>query len=384
MLISSQCVEGIEELTIEESLHSTHRVEIAAYIEKLTTTTGEGRRRTRAQWLTPNTSWATICVLSETLGKGRARDEQEADVLYCTAADFVVHARAGKLFRKPLVIKEKFADHGMHTVELFLTLLQESCSQSGLDVQTINTKEKVPMEIDALVDLARRPSSVEHGLAVTNLLNLTKAHRPLFTMLPRFRVLETLSERLQGNAGTKMESVAVDSSWHVGFNNLALSGAFSGPEVNALCGIWLRNLEGIKYWMIISEASMASEWEAFKDKGDEWLPGGRERLIVLEKDDVLLVPPGLRVVHAVHSPVTCLTEGGMLWDEVSILETLRTIAWTRESGVMTNEDMSHRLPRIINNLKRLVRARANKLRGSQGNFGALGVYVRGTILRSNV
>ncbi|KAK6402843.1 hypothetical protein LTR81_022164, partial [Elasticomyces elasticus] len=110
---------------------------------------------------------------------------------------------------------------------------------------------------------------------------------------------------------------------------------------------------------------MASEWEAFKNEDGNWLPGGRERLIVLEEDDVLLIPPGLRVVHAVHSPVSCLMEGGILWDELSVLETLRSVAWTRENGVRTNNDMDHQLPRIVNNLKRLVRAHTDKFTAIQ-------------------
>ncbi|KAK3612787.1 hypothetical protein LTR56_028240, partial [Elasticomyces elasticus] len=141
---------------------------------------------------------------------------------------------------------------------------------------------------------------------------------------------------------------------------------------------------------------MASEWEAFKNEDDNWFPGGRERLIVLEEDDVLLIPPGLRVVHAVHSPVSYLTEGGMLWDEMSVLETLHSIAWTRENGVITNKDMDHQLPRIVNNLKRLVRARTDKFTATRSStqflesrkcdagFRALGVYMRTTILRSIV
>ncbi|KAK3613436.1 hypothetical protein LTR56_027889 [Elasticomyces elasticus] len=357
---------------------------LATYMDMLAATAAQGDRRTRARWLTPNTSWATIWALGETLGKGRARDEQEADVIYCTAAVFILHARAGKLFSKLLVIKEDFTDRGMHTIELFLTLLEESCSQSWLDVRRINTKEAVPIRTDALADLARRPSCLEHGLTVPNLPNFTKAHRPLFTILPRFRLLETLTGRLQGNVGEKTESFAFDPIPHLGFNDLGLSGAFSGPQMNAVCGTWLRNLEGVKYWMIVPEAAMASEWEAFKNEGDNWLPGGRERLIVLEEDDVLLIPPGLRVVHAVHSPVSCLMEGGMFCDELSVLETLRSIAWTRENGVITNKDMAYQLPRIMNNLKRLVRARTDKFRGTQSSFRALGVYMRTAILRSIV
>ncbi|KAK3618746.1 hypothetical protein LTR56_024449 [Elasticomyces elasticus] len=393
LLVSSPLIESVEEPSLEGRLHSTHRMNIATYMDMLAATAAEGHRRTRAQWLTPNTSWAAIWALYETLAKGRARDEQEADVLYCTAADFISHAKAGKLFSKPLVIKEDFTDRGMHTIELFLTLLEESCSQSWLDARSVNTKEAAPIRTDALADLARHPSCVEHGLTVPNLLNFTEAHRPLFTMLPRFRLLSTLTERLPGNFGVNTDSFAVDPIWHVGFNKLGLSGAFSGHQMNTVCGTWLRNLEGVKYWMIVPEAAMASEWEAFKNEDDNWFPGGRERLIVLEEDDVLLIPPGLRVVHAVHSPVSCLMEGGMLWDELSVLETLRSVAWTRENGMRTNNDMDHQLPRIVNDLKRLVRARADKFTATHSSrqslqeiesFRALRLYMRTAILRSIV
>ncbi|KAK3633486.1 hypothetical protein LTR22_020106 [Elasticomyces elasticus] len=335
-------------------------------MRKLIAAGEEDQRLTPAHWLTPNTSWAKVYVLSETLGKGRAHSEQEADVLYCTAADFISYARAGKLFSKPLIIKEQFRDRGMHTVEQLLTLLQESCSQSSLDVRRMDMEEAAPMRTDALAEIAGCSSGVEDGWTALNLLNLTKAHRPLFTMLPRFRLLETLTERLQGSVETKKSSTPSDISLHVGFTNLATSGAFSGPQVNGLCGTWVRNLEGLKYWMIVSEAAMMSEWEAFATDGDKWLPDGRERLIVLEEDDVLLMPPGSPIVYAVHTPVSCLMEGGLLWDELSVLETLRFIAWARENRVKLNGDMAHRLPRITSDLKRLVRARTVKIRSTQG------------------
>ncbi|KAK4903961.1 hypothetical protein LTR49_026500 [Elasticomyces elasticus] len=367
LLVSSHLMASVDGLSLEERLHSTHRMNIATYVTMLASTATKGQSRTRAQWLTPNTSWAAIWAFSETLGKGRAHDEQEADVIYSTAADFILHARAGKVFSKPLVIKEDFTDRGMHTIELFLTLLEGSCSQSWLDVRRINTKEAASISTHALADFARRPSCVDHGLTVPNLLNLTKAHRPLFTMLPRFRLLETLTERLQGDVGEKTEAFAVNPVPHLGFNDLGLSGAFSGPQVSAACGTWFRNLEGIKYWMIVPETAMASEWGAFKNEGDTWAPGGKERLIVLEEDDVLLIPPGLRAVLAVHSPVSCLMEGGMLWDELSVLEILRSVAWTRENEVITNKAMTYQLPRIVNDLKRMVCARTDRFRGTQSD-----------------
>ncbi|KAK3614169.1 hypothetical protein LTR56_027426 [Elasticomyces elasticus] len=144
-------------------------------------------------------------------------------------------------------------------------------------------------------------------------------------MLPRFRLLKTLIERLQGNVGTKKTSAPSDISLHVGFNNL-LRRARSGLQVNGLCGTWVRNLEGLNYWMIVSEVAMASDWEAVATEGDNWLPGERERLIILEEDDVMLMPPDSPIVHAVHTPVSYWMEGGLLWDEFSILETLRFTA----------------------------------------------------------
>ncbi|KAK3622742.1 hypothetical protein LTR22_024676 [Elasticomyces elasticus] len=141
--------------------------------------------------------------------------------------------------------------------------------------------------------------------------------------------------------------------------------------MNAVCGTWFCNLEGVEYWMIVPEAAIASGWEVFKHEGDNWLTGGRERLIVSKKDDVLLIPPGLPVVYVVYSPVSCLMEGGMLWDELSVLETLRSIAWTREDGVATNKDMAYQLPRMMKILKRLVYARTDKSTGTQSSTQCL-------------
>ncbi|KAK3613785.1 hypothetical protein LTR56_023923 [Elasticomyces elasticus] len=301
-------------------------MDIATYRGELAVAGEEAQRRSRSQWLTTNTLWATIWALSKTLGKPRARDKLKADVLYCTAADFILHVRAGKLFSKLLVIKEIFANSGMH-------------SRAVLDV--------APGVV--LTSLGRCSQAAVHHAAETS-------------------TAEELDRRLQGNVGTNKEPIALYAIWHIDFNNLTFSGAVSGSQLNVVCGMWPRNLEGMKYWMMVSEAAMASEWKAFMNDGDDWLPGGRERLVVLEEDDILLIPPGVRLVHATLSSVSCLTEGGMVWDELSTLETLCSIAWTRESGVMSNEDIAHLLPCMIPNLKRQIHARTDKIWGTQGSI----------------
>ncbi|KAH7124448.1 hypothetical protein EDB81DRAFT_624007, partial [Dactylonectria macrodidyma] len=61
--------------------------------------------------------------------------------------------------------------------------------------------------------------------------------------------------------------------------------------------------------------------------------------IVLEQDDVLLMPPGLRVVRATSAPEPCLMEGGMLWDECSIPEILEGLLWVVDNRAYTDDSI---------------------------------------------
>jgi hypothetical protein len=368
LLIASDPIQvDTPELRIEERLHNKHRAQLVAYAETLTElNTLDGRPSTRAQWLTSKTQWASVWSANEALGRGSASCEAQADVLYYTAADFVAAAASGTAFRKPLVIKEQFADRGMHTFAQYLSLLQDSCSRSCVDVRRTDSKTAAPMGVERFVQLARGPpASPADGSNALNLGNLSKAHRPLFTMLPRFRLLETLTASLQPSVGKRTHSTAVDVDSCFAFNILGLPGAFSGAHVDALCGTWVRALDGVKYWMIVPERNMASQWDALMEQGDDWLPRGQERLIVLEEDDVLLMPPGLRVVHAVHTPVSCLMEGGMLWDDLNVPEILRSVLWVCKNQLATNESIARQLPRTIADLRRLVHARVDRFRGMQ-------------------
>jgi hypothetical protein len=182
----------------------------------------------------------------------------------------------------------------------------------------------------------------------------------MFTRLRRYRLLETLSEAdVRGGPGKRIfrggRSAPFDVSDSLSFNILGLEGAFSGPHMDALGGTWVRNLCGIKFWMVVREAEMSSaDWADFYQSGSNWDPSGKERLIVLEPDDVLFMPPGLRIIHAVHTPQSSLMEGGMLWDELNLLETLSVLRDIGHHQTATNEPIPFQLPRIIVQLKELV------------------------------
>ena len=204
------------------------------------------------------------------------------------------------------------------------------------------------------ITTARSPQKSSNGLNARNLRNITKAHRPLFTLLPRFRLLETLAERVASDLEKLSEAKPQDVVSCIGFNTLSLEGAFLGAHVDSLSGTWVRILDGVQYWMIIPPDEMEHNWEDFVIHGDDWLPYGSERLIVLEQDDVLLLPPGSRIVHAVHSPTRCLVQGGMLWDELNLIDTLTSVHWICKHQMASQEGIARHLPRIVMELEKLV------------------------------
>lgn len=372
--ISSTPLRSESRLSLEEELHTRYYSDLQEYVSRLHGELIEGQRQTRAQWLTPSTSMATIWSSSECLGHGRAFIENQADVLYYTAADFVDCAHAGKVFRKPVVVKEIFMDHGMHTISQFLALLQDCSSQAALEFRSLGHEELFSIKSDHLAHLAVSAIGTDEGLHAPNLRNLTKSHRPLFTMLPRFRLLETLVEGLNCSEQEQTENFSFGLRACAGFNTIDLSGAFSGARVDALYGTWLRNLEGAKYCMIVPESEMLSEWDAFAEEGDKWVPNGKERLIILEEDDILLMPPGLQVLHAAHSPINCLMEGGILWDALTVLDILRSILWVCRNHVALKEVIPSQLPRTIDNLRQLVLGQPEKFCGDQSETAFLGTF----------
>lgn len=136
------------------------------------------------------------------------------------------------------------------------------------------------------------------------------------------------------------------------FDIFGLSGAFSGAHLDFLGGTWLRNLFGVKVWMIVPQHLMTEEdWSAFGRDGDSWDPKEKSRAIILQPGDVFFMPPGVRVIHAVHTLDTCLMNGGVLWDDKTITPTLHTLEWIGRHQAATNEAIPHQLNQILSELE---------------------------------
>jgi hypothetical protein len=321
---------------LEETLHNKHHELLVAYLEVLSRRTAietiGSQRWIRGQWLTSKTKWAKVWTPPNTdLPSGTASRECDAEILYYTSHDFVRASQGGMKFLKPVVIKERFSDVGMHTCRGFAAILRDTTRNSEIEVTSLNLESTETIELKTFIELLQESGGSDLGLSAQTSRDIAKAHRPLFTLIPRYRLLECLTERTQTTCPRKqMNPVVATSEDTINFNVVSLPGSFAGAQVNAFGGTWIRNLQGIKLWMIIPEKEMQSEWEAFAESGDKWLPSGRERLVVLEEDDVIFMPSGLLAVHAVHYPTTSLMQGELFWDELTLTPTLQAIDWMKK------------------------------------------------------
>jgi hypothetical protein len=309
--------------TMEEIIKTRHHGLLEGYAKKLMDEacywSASQRQKSRAQWFNSYTKWASIWTHSNgSLPRGSAISAREAEVHYFTWDEFIVAARNGQIFDKPVVVKEKFMDSGMHTIDGVASQLRDVPNNAFIDVRKLDDLQPTSILVGDFIS-GIRTMRLE-GIDAPNLPNVTKCHQPLFTMLPRFRLLQSLIRRTEGRTfGGRIVSTPVDVASCTSFSILGFEGSFSGPHLDSLCGTWMRNLSGAKFWTIVPQKDMESHWDSFTMSGCNWDPSGKQRLLLLEQDDVLLLPPGLRVVHAVHSPVNCLMEGGMLWDKRNIV-----------------------------------------------------------------
>ncbi|KAI4264858.1 MAG: hypothetical protein L6R42_000063 [Xanthoria sp. 1 TBL-2021] len=357
-------------LTVEEALHNRYRDMITSYVEKIASETkraGVGEQpKLRAQWLSPATRWASVWTQPESgLPRGRARSSSEADVLYLTSDELTTALQKGRIFRKPLVVKEKFSDSGMHTLHTLACLLQNALIDPILDVRRLENDKPETISIDTLLKNMRIDCHEGDG-STLNLRNITRSHRPLLTMLPRFRLLDSLVERARdGDPSKHIMSAAVNRASCISFNTLSFTGAFSGAHLDAMGGMWMRNLNGVQFWTMVPEEDMGPEWETFAKVGRKWVPNGKHKFLILEQDDALLIPPGLRVVHAMHSPTKGLMEEGILWDGLNVVQILHSIYWVFKHQVTRDETITTQSPRLIAELEALVKHQPDQFLGDR-------------------
>jgi hypothetical protein len=317
----------------------------------------------KVNWL-ENTRWANVYDASTNTSPALAFP-LNVDVWYMQWETFLKRADAGEAFSKPVVIKQKFQDSGMHQPQNYLALLKERYPYQAIDVQDSKTGGWQKMKIQdfwaARSENDRNPRKLAEMANVINLRKIANADAPLLTRLKRFRLLETLIERASNlTPGKRSCREANAISDCLGFDLLGSEGAFTRPHVDALMGTWIRCLSGAKAW-IFAPSMSGKDWHDFTQEGPSWSPAEKGRVVVLEKDDVLLMPPGMRVLHTVFTLEPSLMEGGMLWDECNIPSLLDELLWVLQNQICTNEAIAYQLPSIIDALEGWVQENSIRL-----------------------
>ncbi|RYO39060.1 hypothetical protein AA0113_g11235 [Alternaria arborescens] len=354
-------------ITIENGLHNRYGQMLWNYIQQLSdeAVPGYAKRRARSQWLTQDIRLARIWSISQPRGMllGSAASKVDCDILYCSVYDMLEAARSGEVFQKPVVIKELFSDAGMHNYERFLSLLEDAFnSEEQAEVRCINIEEPMCEALGQFAAYLRSHPKDTNGFWMSTSCSVASCHRPFFTMLTRFRLLESVPAGLHDNR-FNLASPPLAMTMSVNSNTISFPGSFSGAYVNTAAGSWQRNLSGIQLWVFVPEEAVdPSDFAGLANREDDWLPLGRQRLVVLKENDVLFVPPGLRLVQVWHTPVTCLTEQGLLWNDLSVLPIIESILVGHEHQAAHEGRNSQQLSRMIRNLDCLIREQLDRFR----------------------
>lgn len=288
----------------------------------------------------------------------RIVDASCCDVNRVTWETFRRLAVDGSEFKSPLIIEETFPDAQEYSITAYADSIERAFDNSTIDVRYHHSGPK-RISTRKVVEMLRSSGNriLPEAPNLLNLPNLSHAIAPGLTRLPRFRLLDYLNHAAKSayiaTSGKQTFLTPFDMGASESFDIFGLSGAFSGAHVDFLGGTWLRNLFGTKVWMIVPERLMTEEdWTAFGKDGSMWGPQGKSRAIILQQGDVLFMPPGLRVIHAVQTLDTCLMNGGMLWDDRAVAPLLRVLRWVELHQDATNEAIPFQLGDIIFELER--------------------------------
>ncbi|KAK1997110.1 hypothetical protein LX36DRAFT_657927 [Colletotrichum falcatum] len=329
--------------TLLQNLQARHADTVRRLVEELSrphaSEAVSRQRRRQLSWL-GSQRWARVHAEPEDrLGRScvsssPSSSPEHADVWYLGWGAFRRHADAGRPFPRPVVVKQEFQDSGTYDVVDYVDMLWQRFPGQRVKVQDGATGRRSSVSLAeyclAVADMDLHSANTAATISsVTNLGRLARADEPLLSRLPRFRLLLTLADRVAGAfGGAGGHLVASDAQGCLGFDLLSFAGAFSGSCSDGVGGgSWVRCLSGVQVVAVAADLD-AGDWQGFARDGRDWSPPeGRARLIVLEQDDVLLMPPGLRAVRATFALEPCLLEGAMLWDECSIPEILKGLLW---------------------------------------------------------
>lgn len=293
-----------------------------------------------------NVQLATFAVDWE--GVRQPECEADVDIHLMSSQAFFRRQSNGEVFDKAVVIPEVFADSGDYSLQGYRERLLGALGDRPVQVQDGGRIQEIAIP-ELFTQLAQGKA-----LNALSLSDHVRAIEPGLVRCHRYRLLDDVLTQIVAN---RQGSTAKQVRYHdiqscLKFNILGGRGAFSGAHVDALDGTWLRTLFGRKLWWIVPASSMSSkDWEALAKNGDSWDPGTKARAIPLGPDDVLYLPPGFCVVHAVLTIEPSLMQGGVIWDEETLPSILANLYWIGVHQEASNEPLPYQMKEVVDRLE---------------------------------
>lgn len=119
-------------------------------------------------------------------------------------------------------------------IQHFASLLDDaSRSDEQVDVRCLDQTDPMLVPLNELTGYLKSRPDLEKDLYAPTARSVEKCHRPLFTMLKRSRLLESLSEGFNDSRPSTMLK-----AMSISFNTISFPGAFSGAYLDTLAGSW--------------------------------------------------------------------------------------------------------------------------------------------------
>ncbi|KAF2156525.1 hypothetical protein K461DRAFT_291429 [Myriangium duriaei CBS 260.36] len=360
---------ALRQSTLLSSIQEQHSQTLNRLLEDEFRQHGGGRagEKFRHDWFGQKT-WASIYVEPESQFGNSSATRLEADIWYLSWSRFEHLANTGCTFTKPIIIRQRFCDSGYFNVHEFVQRHFAKCDEDvSVSLHNSGTNSSYEMKAHEFAKVAAALMArqehfayhnsstlpVENGAeSISNAYNLpplANGDLPLLTSLPRYQVLEGLLQCVHRMIKRQpKETQDLASSMRI--NQMTLEGAFSGPCINVLGGVWIRCLTGCQIWFLIP-AIDKDGWDRFRREGNRWSPNGESRMFILQQDDVLFFPPGQAIIHAHITLTPALIDRGLVWDNAELLHILDVLLWAAENQDCASDSVPLQLPRIVSALE---------------------------------
>lgn len=272
-----------------------------------------------------------------------------ADVLCLNDSEAMELINTQHMIEKPVIIRGNQCEYPDRASWFFTSLVNEHGLESTLDVQGTGLETIAqPTTLQELQGLIFQPSS-EAGSRDFRPINCLKVPLiesqegdPPFMCHPRFMIGDEICRRMRKVVRSSYKASLLEDSRR--FNLLSTVLTVSEFHKDAFNCTWVKCLAGVKAWFFLKTDAQNYEEPDPRDM----------RVILLFPGDVIFMPAGLPVPHAVVTvDGPCVMAGGQRLDAKCLLPQLKEILNMMQHSGTTNEDLP--LPEFKSILKDIIR-----------------------------